>query len=247
MESLPYGWRAKVGLIYIASAYSMEVEFYNMAPKGVTTHTTRVALSDDPNHFSVDDLTNLEADVLKATKLLAQAPLDVIAFGCTSGSFVNGAEYDRQLINNMESISNIPCTTTATAVMEAAKALQVTDIAIATPYTEEINKLAHHFFTEGGLQVTNITSLGLANDYTISALDSNTIYKMAIQANTDDAEALFISCTGLQAAPIITALEEDLQKPVITSNQATFWHALRLSGVGTKVEGFGTLFSKQRS
>lgn len=245
MNSLPYGWRAKIGLIYIASAYSMDIEFNNMAPKGVTTHTTRVALSDDPNYFSIDDLSGLEEDVLVATKLLAQAPLDVISFGCTSGSFVNGASYDQQLIKRMESISNIPCTTTATAVMEATKALKVTDIAIATPYTEEVNKLAHRYFTDGGLHVTNITSLGLTNDYKISELDSSAIYKMAINANTKNAEALFISCTGLQAASLITALEEDLKKPVITSNQATFWHALRLSGVGSEPTSFGSLFSQQ--
>ncbi|MFD2130756.1 aspartate/glutamate racemase family protein [Pseudogracilibacillus auburnensis] len=242
MGDLPYGWRAKIGLIYIASAYSMEVEFYHMAPKGVTTHTTRIALSDQPEHFSIDDLSSLEEDAIRATRLLAQAPLNVIAFGCTSGSFVNGVKYDRQMINRMENIANIPCTTTTTAVMEATKALQVKHIAIATPYSEEVNKLAHRYFTESGLTVTNITGLGIMNDYEISNLDSNTIYRMAINANTDDADALFISCTGLQAVHMIQELEEDLQKPVITSNQATFWHSLRLSGVGTQIKGFGELF-----
>ncbi|MBO1002102.1 maleate cis-trans isomerase family protein [Pseudogracilibacillus auburnensis] len=242
MGDLPYGWRAKIGLIYIASAYSMEVEFYHMAPKGVTTHTTRIALSDQPEHFSIDDLSSLEEDAIRATRLLAQAPLNVIAFGCTSGSFVNGVKYDRQMINRMENIANIPCTTTMTAVMEATKALQVKHIAIATPYSEEVNKLAHRYFTESGLTVTNITGLGIMNDYEISNLDSNTIYRMAINANTDDADALFISCTGLQAVHMIQELEEDLQKPVITSNQATFWHSLRLSGVGTQIKGFGELF-----
>lgn len=240
---LPYGFRARIGLIYIASAYSMEVEFYHMAPKGVTTHTTRIALSDHPAQFSVDDLSCLEGDVMQATKLLAQAPLDVIAFGCTSGSFVNGAGYDLRLINQMRNIANIPCTTAATAVIEATKALQVNKIAIATPYTNEVNALASSFFKDSGLTVTNITGLGMSNDYEISNLDIGAIYQMAMNANTDDAEALFISCTGLQAAPVIHMLEEDLQKPVITSNQATFWHALRLSKVHSHIEDYGQLFS----
>src|SRR5699024_8856027 len=141
MNDLPYGWRGKIGLIYIASAYSMEVEFNQMAPQGVTSHTTRVALSDQPECFSIDDLSNLQENVLHATKLIAQARVNAIAFGCTSGSFVNGTNYDKQLIDSMENIANIPCTTTATAVSEALKMFQVKKVAIATPYTPEVNEL----------------------------------------------------------------------------------------------------------
>lgn len=243
MNDLPYGWRGKIGLIYIASAYSMEVEFYKMAPQGVTSHTTRVALSDQPESFSINDLSNLKEDVLKAAKILAQAPLSAMAFGCTSGSFVNGPDYDKQLIHSMENIANIPCTTTATAVVEALQKLKVKNIAVATPYTAEVNQLASKYFSEAGFNITNMTGLGLDDDYAISELDSTQIYDMAMEADTEDAEAVFLSCTGLSAVHLVEALEEDLQKPVITSNQATFWHTLRLSDVASEIDGFGQLFS----
>src|SRR5699024_12619833 len=139
----------------------MDVEFQQMAPRGVTTHTTRIALSDQPECFSIDDLSTLEDDVLHATKVLAQAPLDAIAFGCTSGSFVNGIGYDQQLIKHMENIANIPCTTTITAVIEAMKVLHIKNVAIATPYTNEVNVLADQFFSDSGLHITNMTGLGL--------------------------------------------------------------------------------------
>src|SRR5699024_9689050 len=102
MDDLPYGWRGKIGLIYIASAYFMEVEFNKMAQEVVTSHTTIVALSDQLECFTIEDLSNLKDDVLHATKILAQAQLNAIAFGCTSGSFVNGPEYDKQLVRSME-------------------------------------------------------------------------------------------------------------------------------------------------
>src|SRR5690625_7021662 len=74
MNRLPYGWRGKLGLVYIASAWSMEAEYADMAPTGVTTHTTRIALSENPDCFSVDDVSNLGGKVVEATKLLSQAP-----------------------------------------------------------------------------------------------------------------------------------------------------------------------------
>jgi maleate isomerase len=40
---------------------------------------------------------------------------------------------------------------------------------------------------------------------------------------------------------ILDALERDLQRPVVSANQASLWHCLRLSGVHTPVGGYGNL------
>jgi maleate cis-trans isomerase len=42
---------------------------------------------------------------------------------------------------------------------------------------------------------------------------------------------------------IIETLEADLGKPVITSNQAVLWRALRLTGVRQRIPGFGRLLA----
>lgn len=242
MEQMPYGWRGRIGLIYIASAYSMETEFHKMAPEGVTTHTTRISLSDDPSHFTLEDLQSLDERAIKAAKLLAQAPLKSIAYGCTSGSFVNGLEYDQQFIRRLEKLTSIPITTTANSVLQAIKALNVNKVAIATPYSDDVNHRAHEYFTSGGLSITNLTGLGIMNDYKISSLDLETIYNMAVETITADSEALFISCTGISALPMIRLLEKDLGVPVITSNQATFWHTLKIANIQSSNTEYGSLF-----
>src|SRR5699024_2679975 len=140
-----------------------------MAPTGVTTHTTRVALSDNPDCFGVDDVANLGDKVIEATKLLAQAPLNSIAFGCTSGSFTNGMEYDQKLIKEMELASNgIRCTTTSNSVVKALQSYGIKKIAITTPYSDAMNTLAKNFFQEHDFKITNMTGLGLTSDYDIS-------------------------------------------------------------------------------
>jgi maleate isomerase len=40
---------------------------------------------------------------------------------------------------------------------------------------------------------------------------------------------------------VIDRLEKALGKPVITSTQATLWHALRLAGIADRLSGFGRL------
>ena len=41
---------------------------------------------------------------------------------------------------------------------------------------------------------------------------------------------------------VIDRLEQKLGKPVITSTQATLWHALRLAGIDDRIRGYGRLF-----
>jgi maleate cis-trans isomerase len=55
------------------------------------------------------------------------------------------------------------------------------------------------------------------------------------------AEAVLISGTGLPTAGIIERLERDLGKPVVTSQQASLWRALRMAGITDAVAGFGRL------
>ena len=66
---------------------------------------------------------------------------------------------------------------------------------------------------------------------------------MAEQINTPDTDAIFLSCTALPAVAVINRLEDRLGKPVITSNQAMIWMALRLAGCDYQAPMGGRLFT----
>jgi maleate cis-trans isomerase len=51
-------------------------------------------------------------------------------------------------------------------------------------------------------------------------------------------------CTDLPTINIINKLEEALGKPVITSNQASFWATMRAVGLNETTEQFGSLLAK---
>jgi maleate isomerase len=52
-----------------------------------------------------------------------------------------------------------------------------------------------------------------------------------------------LSCSGVRSLDIIEEVEALTGKPVITSNQAQMWHALRTAGITDKLNGFGKIFS----
>jgi len=50
-----------------------------------------------------------------------------------------------------------------------------------------------------------------------------------------------ISCTDFKTVELLETLENDFGKKVISSNQATMWKLLRLTGMKTSICGFGSL------
>ena len=64
---------------------------------------------------------------------------------------------------------------------------------------------------------------------------------LALGTDVPTADAVLISGTGLPTAGVLDTLERELGKPVLSSNQAFLWRALRVAGVRTPVRGFGRL------
>jgi maleate isomerase len=59
-----------------------------------------------------------------------------------------------------------------------------------------------------------------------------------------DADGVLIAGTGFRCVAILDALERELKRPVLSANQASLWHCLRIAGVKAKVQGYGSLFER---
>ena len=137
-----YGWRARIGLIYMASSTVMEPEFHAMAPDGVSIHTDRIVLP-APTIEGLERMME-RSEVQRCASFLAQAPLHVIMFGGTSATFLNGIGWDKKVIEQMEEVTHgIPASTTSTAALHALRAVGARKISIATPYLDVITDRAH--------------------------------------------------------------------------------------------------------
>jgi maleate isomerase len=235
-----YGWRGRIGLLVPTGNAVMEPEFQQMAPEGIVTLANRVELKD----VTPASLRAMEGDVARAARQIAQSRVGVIAFGCTSGSFVDGPGHDERLVRLIEAETGIPATTTTTAVVRALTAVGVRRIALATPYTDEVTRLEVAFLEASGFEVTAWQGGGIVETADIQVCPPEASYRRARAVDSDRAEAVFISCTGFRTIENISKLESDLGKPVVTSNQATFADCLHLLGVGDARSGFGSLFGR---
>lgn len=135
----------------------------------------------------------------------------------------------------------VPCITTSSAVVEALKSFNIKKIAVATPYIKDVNERGKNYLEESGFDVKNLKGLNLLTDREIDIQPLETVYNLAKEVDTKDAEAVVILCTGIRSIGILDYLEKDLGKPIISAIQATFWHSLRTAGIKEKIEGYGSL------
>ena len=92
-----------------------------------------------------------------------------------------------------------------------------------------------------GFEVVTCDNLaGVTNIYDETA---ERAYKLARSIDSPEAEAVFLTGTGMPTLPVLEALEHDLKKPVISSASAMMWNALRLCGVGEPIAGYGRLLT----
>jgi maleate isomerase len=227
----------KIGLIVPSSNTTMEPEFNRVASGCATIHSARIRLQ----RVTPYELEAMEKETSRAALELSDAAVDVICYGCTSGSLFRGLGHDRQIASKIEEETGIPAVVTAGAVIEALRALGAKRLSVATPYIREIEVLEKKFLEDNGFEITSITSLGLANNLDIGSQSPEIAYTLAKKACTDTSDAVFISCTNLKTIDVIGKTEVELNKAVVSSNTATIWKALRVLDIKNRYADYGRL------
>lgn len=233
IRSINYGTRAKIGMMFPSANFVAEPQMNAMLPAGVSLHATRLHLDND-NFMSMLDRTE------EAAGLLADAEVDVIAFHCTGVTMYDLTVVD-QVKRRIASVTPTTTVVTADAVVDALGRFDAKHIVLVTPYLQDTNErekafLAHHGVTvlaDRGLQLTSAAAFG--------AVTPQQWYEHVLALRRPDADAYFLSCTAIKSSEAIEALEAELGKPVISSNQVVLWSALRAAGMTEPVSGFGRL------
>jgi maleate isomerase len=230
------GWRGKLGFIIPSINTVVESEMPMMAPRGVSIHYARARSIND----TAEELIRMAEEAPRAAQELADAEVEAIAFTCTGASLLKGPGYDKHIQGLIEGAVHIPAVTTSTAVVEALKAQHMTKICIASPYEDWLNEKEKVFLEHHGVIVLAMKGLGIT-DIHIADVPPERVYDLAREVLKPEADGMFISCTDFRTAEILQCLEDDIHRPVVSSNQATLWAMLRAIGVRPPIAGFGSL------
>jgi maleate cis-trans isomerase len=236
--------RQRIGVMVPSTNTTCEADFNMVAPRDVTVHGQRLWMTNDAT--GDDAYKRMNDDIEAGARYLATAKVDVIAYGCTTGSFYRGPGWDREMLALITRAAGVPAVATTPSVVEALRAFGARRLSVATPYPEWNNERLRAYLQAQGFEVLNVDGeprAAAAGNQGINDQPPESVVEFAARACRPEADALLCSCTAWRSVEAVAALEARTGKPVVTSNQATIWTALRALGVEHSVRGFGRLFA----
>lgn len=218
-----------------------EDDFIRLRPADVGLHFTRVDV--DRRRSLREQLEQMAEDAPAAARVLSKADVDVIAFACTSATFLDGRAASKAVAARIGEAAGVPSVTTSESVVEALHALGARRVALATPYVSWVVDAQRRFLEESGFEVTAAVGLERTGGSEISLSTSDEVRSLVSEADSSDADAVLVSCTDLPVLELVEELEHRHGKPVVTSNQATYWRCARALAL-RPIDGYGELLSR---
>jgi maleate isomerase len=227
-----YGERARIGLIVPSTNSVVEPEFHRFLPTGVSAFATRVPVAEATRpEEKVATIVAMRDRLPAAAAELGSLGPDVIAYACTSGSFLKGRDSDEETCRTLAQAAGVPAFTTSTAMVAALRALDATRVAVVTPYIAPVADGAADFLRQHGFEVTARRDLDLLSNLAKGRLAPDASRALVREIDLSDADAVMVSCTNWRTLDDLGELESEIGRPVVSSNLATLWAALRLARV----------------
>ena len=245
-----YGWRKIFGIITPSPNTCVQPETDRMRPPGVTNHISRMHVPDlkistDADFANAMDL--LFESLGPAIDRVVTCKPDHLILGISALTVWGGTrQASNQLREDMKARAggSLDVTIPSEAILAALKAHGIKRrIAIVEPYFPVIQPRMESFFGEAGFEVARINHLQGPQFSEYTRMSSADMIAALRSIDGDDVEALVQFGANSPIASVADEAERWLGKPVIAVNIATYWHALRTTGITDQMQGFTKLMS----
>lgn len=236
------GSKARIGLVVLATDYTVEQEFRTVFPgEEISLFSSRIA---NETAITPETLAAMEPRISQTVAtILPGERLDVVAYGCTSASMVLGNERVFERIQEVQ--PDAKCTTPSAAAFSAFKAFGAKRIGVLTPYREDVNNIVRSSIESAGFEVPIFASFEEERDPVVARIDAASLETGVSEIlKASSVDMVFVSCTNVRLMNAVAGIEKSTGVPVTSSNHAMAWHALRLAGDQSDRPELGRLFTK---
>ena len=229
----------RIGVITLSTDFTIEQDFRKICyGLPVDIFFNRIPFLNPLTHENYIKMADHLAET--AHQILPYEIIQVVAYGCTSGTIEIGEKRIKDEIQKSKKDTQI--TTPITAAVKAFNLSKFKKIAVLTPYPKEVNRKVYNYLLNEGLDIMSFNSFNLNYDSEIAKVTKKSLIETISSINLKNVDCLFVSCTALKIVDLIDDLEKELNINLISSNQAIIWDSLRLSKINQKINGFGRLF-----
>jgi len=209
----------KVGLMVPINNSTMERELAAWLPAGSTC--VREGIPRGKGMLSAETLPEYKAQALKLAERFADPSIDVVAYGCTAAGFIGGPAADARLQVELGEITGKPVFTVARSMVLALQGVGAQNIALVTPYLDEVNDRLKAFLADGGISVRRFASFYAQNVDELGRITAPQVAQLARETMDDGCDALFIACTQLPTHAVLADLGRELGRPAFSAIQVT--------------------------
>ena len=185
-----------------------------------------------------------DEDIEYQSRLLRTARVELVILAQTSASLF-AEDYDEVTTRRMSAGAGVPAITSAQAVGRAVRALGARRIAIVSPYSDEVNMRAMRYFeNKHGLETMALDGFGATDSYAIGQLSPENARNAFARIDRPEIEVFVVPGGNFPTMTSIAAWEQEFNRPVVTTNQASFWAMMRAFDTGDRIPGFGRLLAE---
>ena len=99
------------------------------------------------------------------------------------------------------------------------------------------------YIQKNGFEVPVFGSFNEEDDNRAARINATSIRQAVLEiGQRDEVDGVFLSCTSLRLTDVVEEIEQELGKPVTSSNHAIIWHSLRLAGIDDEISRYGALY-----
>jgi maleate isomerase len=206
----------RVGLLVPSSYTVLEADLLKHVPGGWSFHSARMYLEDS----SIVSLARMIDEFsTEAARDLASIQPDLVVFSSNSAAALRGNEVEETLIHRLEDIVHAPVISPMKAARQMLKSMELSHLAVITPYVSAINQQIRAGLEADGFKVMRIEGLNLTNCRDIARVSTDQIHHLARLAIKDiQPEALFICGSNLSILNNLKSLQASMPCLVITTN-----------------------------
>lgn len=242
------GYRLKIGIVIPSTNTTVQPETDSMRPKGVTNHIGRIHIPDLPLGNDTEFEAMVKAigpDLFSCVDRVMTCKPAHLIMAMSIPTFWDGKAGSEKLLARLQDRAGVPVTMGSTACIRALQCFpNIQRIGILTPYQPVGDAHVATFFEDYGYAVAALHSLKRPSEVQIAhATDSDLRDGLKILADAG-VDAIVQAGTDLAVTDIADEAERWLGIPVIAINAASYWAALRHSGIDDHIDGFGMLLSR---
>jgi len=230
-----------VGLIFPPLNYPLPPDVKQLFPTSVRWISNGVGL---PGGMTYEGYEEAIPRVMPRAADLAREGADLISVFGSSITFYRGAEFNKQLTDQVTAFTGKPATTQSNGLIDGLKHVNARRVALATAYTDEVTQRLQIFLEEHGFQIVSAKGLGFVQ-IPQGAATQPILHELGVAAYTagNKPDAVVMSCGGLRTLDVIVPLEGAIGVPVVSSTPHGLWHCARMVGVPARLDGFGMVMA----